>query len=181
LSKEVIRKKILDSRIKIPDHGIKSNKVCERILSWEVFKKAKIVLSYSPFKGEVDVSKINSLGNKEIYLPSVEKLNGRDEIVPRKHTGKLIKGKFGILQPPKGSQSISPELIELILVPGIAFDGQGRRIGFGFGFYDRFLKKCGNAVKAGICFEAQIADKINAAPHDVSVDFILTEKRILKI
>ncbi|MCD6422990.1 MAG: 5-formyltetrahydrofolate cyclo-ligase [Elusimicrobia bacterium] len=181
MSKEVIRKKILDSRIEIPDHGTKSKRVCGRILNWEVFIKSRIILSYSPIKGEVDVSPINNLEKKEIYLPSVEKINGRDKIVPRRHTGKLIRGKFGILQPPKDNQSISLELIELILVPGIAFDKEGKRIGFGFGFYDRFLKKCKNSIKVGVCFELQIVDEIKANPHDVGVDFIITEKRILEI
>ena len=77
---------------------------------------------------------------------------------------------------------VSPEDIDLVIVPGIAFDRSGERIGYGMGFYDRFLKKIRKDTSSiGLAYEFQIVDDIPSEETDVKVNKIITEKRVIKI
>ena len=87
-------------------------------------------------------------------------------------------GKFGIPEPME-LMKVSYKSIDAVIVPGVAFDKNGYRIGFGFGHYDKFLKKTPHAVKIGLAFEFQIVDSVPKEEHDVPVDFIITEKRVI--
>jgi 5-formyltetrahydrofolate cyclo-ligase len=92
---------------------------------------------------------------------------------------KLIPGPFDILEPPDG-KTIAPKHIDLILVPGLAFDNRGNRLGYGHGYYDRYLKlidpKC---FILGVAYSFQIIDKTPKTNHDIPVHAVLTEKYIL--
>ena len=91
----------------------------------------------------------------------------------------LVPGKFGILEPIE-TMKIAYKNIDLVLVPGIVFDKEGHRIGYGFGYYDKFLKKVPKAIKIGLAFDFQIIDKIPTEIHDVLVDMIVSEKRVIE-
>jgi len=89
----------------------------------------------------------------------------------------LKPGKFGILEPrTKIKRQKSPDVV---IVPGVAFDLQGYRIGYGKGYYDRLLKKL-KAKRIGICFDIQIIEKIPKHGHDERLDSVITEKRMVK-
>lgn len=88
-------------------------------------------------------------------------------------------GKFKIPEPIE-AMKIAYKNIDLILVPGIAFDKEGHRIGYGFGYYDRFLRRVPKAIKIGLAFDLQIVDKIPREMHDVPVDLIVTEERVIE-
>ena len=69
----------------------------------------------------------------------------------------------------------------MIVVPGVAFDARGGRLGYGGGFYDRFLASAGEgAIRIGICFEVQVVDEVPMAGHDLRVDAVVTEQRVLR-
>ena len=89
----------------------------------------------------------------------------------------LVIGKFNILEPKDRFKT--KEELDLIIVPGLVFDKKGNRIGHGKGYYDSFLKKHPNATKIGLAFEDQINKKILVEDHDIPMDFIITEKRII--
>lgn len=93
----------------------------------------------------------------------------------------LEKGVLGLLEPKKECKRLlNPEDIDLIVVPGIAFDILKNRIGYGAGYYDRFLKTTReDCLKVGVAFELQILDKINTQEHDVPLNAIITEKRVI--
>ena len=90
---------------------------------------------------------------------------------------RMKPGAYGIMQPvaQRGCDSLESDVV---IVPGVVFDLQLCRIGFGAGYYDRFLKD-NRAVKIGICYENQLVDRIEADPHDVRMDFVVTERRVL--
>ena len=90
----------------------------------------------------------------------------------------LIAGKFGILEPIE-IMKIAYKNIDLVLVPGIVFDKEGHRIGYGFGYYDKFLRKVPKAIKIGLAFDFQVIDKIPKEMHDVPVDVIVTEEGVI--
>jgi len=186
--KEKLRKKILQKRLKLENHGSLSGSICRRIFSWERFKEVRKVLSFSPVQGEVDVSQVNvyAVGKKELYLPAVgpSRAKGKGDApkiraVRCYQADKLVPGLFNIPVPPSNNPEISPEEIDLVFVPGIVFDGLGWRLGFGGGFYDDFLKDCG-AVKAGLCFQMQVVENVPHDSRDVKMDFIVTEDDILE-
>lgn len=91
----------------------------------------------------------------------------------------LTKGAYGILEP-SAVKNADENIIDIILVPGLAFDRNGGRIGFGKGYYDRLLTSS-NAIKIGLCYDFQLSDKIPTENHDVPMDYIITEKEILEI
>jgi 5-formyltetrahydrofolate cyclo-ligase len=92
-----------------------------------------------------------------------------------------MPGVFGILEPRKESARIfNPEEIDLVIVPGVAFDEHRNRIGFGAGFYDRFLESVRpSCAKIGIAFEFQIYDEVPVEEHDIPLDLVITEKRTI--
>jgi 5-formyltetrahydrofolate cyclo-ligase len=92
----------------------------------------------------------------------------------------LTPGSYGILEP-KEEKIIQPssDKIDLIIVPGVGFDEDGRRIGHGKGYYDDLLKYSKDTISIGLAFEIQILDKIPTEKHDIAVNKIITEKRLI--
>ncbi|MGR9037616.1 MAG: 5-formyltetrahydrofolate cyclo-ligase, partial [Gammaproteobacteria bacterium] len=96
----------------------------------------------------------------------------------------LQPGLWGILEPSKTrrgepGKEIGPERLDLIMVPGVAFDRSGGRLGNGAGYYDRLLAKVReDCILCGICFESQLLEHIEMEKHDVAMDFVITEKTI---
>jgi len=93
----------------------------------------------------------------------------------------MVRNHFGILQPPHAAARLVPTAaIPLFLVPGLAFDPAGRRLGYGLGCYDRaFADAAPGALKVGLAFELQILESVPADPHDVPMDFVVTEDRVI--
>jgi 5-formyltetrahydrofolate cyclo-ligase len=87
---------------------------------------------------------------------------------------------FGIAEPDGSAELVGPARIDLAVVPGLAFDRQGRRLGKGGGYYDRFLAKCG-AVKCGVCFDAMLEDVLPAGLFDVPMDIVLTDRAVIRL
>ena len=92
---------------------------------------------------------------------------------------KLVTGKYGIREP-EARHPVNPSSIRLLLIPGVAFDPDGNRVGHGKGYYDAILSRIAHgALKVGFCYDWQIVPSIPAEPHDIPVDFLLTDRRIL--
>lgn len=137
---------------------------------WQAFGK---IAAFSALSGEPDALDPWP-GNKRIALPRVcgEELMfhwvaSRAELQP---------GKFGILEP-SAEASPAGNDFDLILVPGLAFDLHGGRLGRGKGFYDRFLADA-RGLRAGVCFDNQIVDSVPAEAHDLRMDFLVTPSAI---
>jgi 5-formyltetrahydrofolate cyclo-ligase len=91
----------------------------------------------------------------------------------------LEPGRFGLLEPPSNPErAVEPREIDLVLVPGIVFDHGGYRIGYGGGYYDRFLARL-DASSIGLAFEMQLVERVPREPHDVPVDAIATERELI--
>jgi 5-formyltetrahydrofolate cyclo-ligase len=150
---------------------IKSLKICNKLEQLERFKDAKIIVSYWPLPKEVDLKELNKkyCENKTILLPVIE-----DNDISLKQFTSENKLKIDVLgiKTPLGEEFTSFEKIDLVIVPGIAFDIKGNRLGRGKGFYDRFLKKL-SAYKIGICFDFQIFDQIPVDENDMCVDEVI--------
>lgn len=151
-----------------------------QVLSWDVFACAQTVLYYLPVGAEAGTislaEKILAAG-KTLLLPRCP-ARGRMEAVQVRSLSALAPDAYGIPSPPADAEPFPPERISLALVPGVAFDREGNRIGQGGGCYDRFLPQC-SAKKAGIAFSVQVSqERLPTQPHDVKMDALITEKGI---
>ena len=179
--KKEIRDSMLQKRNSLSKEEIleKSKKIEENIMKLEQYTKAKSVMYFVSFGSEVHTHDIikNALGKKTIIVPKV----ANNEIEPSviiDFDNLVPSGKFRILEP-MDTMHIANKGIELIFVAGLAFDKEGYRIGYGVGYYDRFLKKVPKALKIGLAFDFQVMDRLPREQHDVPVDMIVTDKEII--
>ena len=180
--KNQLKESILEKRNSLSKQEIleKSEKIENKLFNLEHFRKSKTIMFFVSFNSEVDTRNMikKSFQNKTVVVPKVAQHEINPSIII--DIDNLIPaGKFGIFEPIE-AMKIAYKNIDLVLVPGIAFDKTGHRIGYGFGYYDKFLKKVPKAIKIGLCFDFQIVDKIPHEEHDVPVDFVVTEERVLE-
>jgi len=160
----------------------KSCAICKKLITSPEFQQAKTILLYCPKDDEVDTwAAITAalVQAKTACLPRTDEQT--KEITAYRISGseKLEKAAYGIFEPAGDEKkAIAAEKIDLIIVPGVAFDVHGDRVGHGRGYYDKFLAAAKNAKKVAIAFDFQVVEeKIVCESHDVTVDRIITEKR----
>jgi 5-formyltetrahydrofolate cyclo-ligase len=183
--KKEIRSMILNKRNSMLFSEVleKSERIKEQVFHMDEFKDAKTILFYVSYDNEVNthemIKKCLKI-KKQVVVPKTDINNHTMLCSSLTKWDDLIAGAYNILEPrQKCLKEISLESIDLIIIPGIAFDGQGNRIGHGMGYYDRLLKEKINAHHLGLAFEFQIVEKIPPEIHDVKVKKIVTEKRII--
>ena len=185
LSKEEIRREILRIRNSLSENEIvgNSNIISNRVISTKEYKNSASIGIYYPIGSEVNTFEIirHTLATeKAISLPRIIDSNRIVffKIIENSFEDiKMTKGKYGILENSM-SDSIMEEM-DLLIVPGIAFDLQGNRIGHGKGYYDRFLSQRKANYIIGLAFENQIINKIPKTEYDIPVNVLFTEKRII--
>jgi 5-formyltetrahydrofolate cyclo-ligase len=163
----------------------KSKAIMECLFEFANFRESRTVLFYMNLGSEVATETMIRKAleyEKFVALPWVDKKEGK--IVPLKVDdldGDLKPGYGGIREPiPQQCKAIPVENIDLAIIPGIAFDERGGRIGHGTGFYDRFIPNLDVTTrKVALAFECQIVAQIPMEPHDRYIDIIITEKRII--
>jgi 5-formyltetrahydrofolate cyclo-ligase len=162
--------------------------ITEQVLKIDCFQKAATVFVYVDFRSEVQtrslIQKMLILG-KKVIVP-VTLLQERD-LLPIQITNMdndLAPGYASILEPIEGirrTNCVLPGSIDLIFLPGSVFDERGGRMGYGGGFYDRFVsQKAPQAHRIGLCYELQVVEEAPLQDHDERMDMIVTEKRIIK-
>ena len=139
------------------------------------FHNAKVVLLYWSMEDEVQTHEFVEKWYKQktLLLPCVD----GDDLKLRQYTGQecMRSGEqFGIGEP-TGEEYTELESVDVIVVPGVAFDKEGHRMGRGRGFYDRLLKETPNAYKIGVAFEFQMVESVPVEPHDVMMDCVVSE------
>ncbi len=171
--KENLRAKIKDEKNSFSSEELKakSELIIAQLETYLLFKNAKTVMLYWSLADEVHTHKLikELLNTKRLLLPAIVD----DEIIPVEMTeiDQLQEGKFHILEP-KNNAFIGK--IDIIVVPGVAFDKNGNRLGRGRGFYDRFL--CKNRTHTvGLCFDFQLIEKVPIEANDIFVDKIISE------
>lgn len=186
--REQLRKEYLELRSKIPaqEHREKSRAIQERLIGLPFFTGAGRVALYSSFKGEVDTRLIFEQGlrhGKEIFFPAVNGVADRLVFLAAKSLQELSPGRFGIPTPPWEPERLKPFWqMDLVVVPGVAFDLKGRRLGYGGGYYDRTLSQMASGpCKLALAFEVQLVQELPPHPGEAKMDIIVTEERILEL
>lgn len=184
-SKDEIRKFIEKRRDGLDDTIKESmdNRIFNLIIGHNLFKDASVIFTYVSFKGEVNTHNIINYALKEgktICVPKIiDKSKGMD-LFKIEDLSSLSPEYCGILEPQVNLGTLSIDCVDLIIVPGLAFDMRGGRIGYGGGFYDRLLASSSADVsKVALAYEFQVFDKIPTDKWDKGVDMIMTEERII--
>jgi len=188
MKKEDIRKKILSLRNSLTEAEMesKSELIQEKLFNLPEFKKARTILFYVSTRNEVKTERmIKSVlkQGKRVVVPISDVKERKLILSELKDFDKELEPRtFNILEPKKEFfRPVFPEEIDFIIVPGIAFDKDGCRIGYGMGFYDKFLSSLKKRVPiVGLAYEFQIVDDIPVCDKDVTLDKIITEKRIIE-
>ena len=186
-SKKAIRQEILLKRDAISEN-IKKEKdtaIRQRMIRLPEFTDAKTILFYASFRSEVDTMemiKITLSQGKRTVLPKVDKENKKLKLYEIKDMNELAKGYMGILEPSVSEERLTGlDNIGLVIIPGAAFDVSGNRLGYGAGFYDRLLAGIKNKIPViAPAYEEQLIENIPSEPHDIKVDKIVTNKRVIE-
>lgn len=156
-----------------------ANDVLHNLEKIAIFKRSKSILLYSSLPDELDTAPIigTCLGQcKDIYLPRVE---GNDIVILKANDLHLAKGSYNIYEPTGDNIITDISIIDIAIIPGIAFDKKGNRLGRGKGFYDRFLSNF-KGTKIGIGYEFQLLDAIPVEEHDKCMDWVVTPNAVIE-
>jgi len=161
-----------------------SDTISRAFIASPLFRDAQTIFLYSPIKNEVRTDKIFRAAReagKRVGYPLINHRAREIEYIEVVDTEELTSGYYGILEPPKcDGRAIRPNGGDIVIVPGVAFDARGHRVGYGGGFYDRFLSEIGSEVTTvGLAFALQIIPIISEEPHDIRLGYIVTEDRMI--
>jgi len=183
ISKRTVRAAMLARRRQLAtaEQAAYGRLIQSTFLGLDVYAQAASIVLYLPVNGEVptdEVLKHALAAGKSIYLPVIHD----EEIVLRQYSqfDRLKAGKFGILEPPGESLIAHPQHIDIFIVPGVVFDLAGNRGGYGKGYYDRLLQSCSkDSMLIGFCYDFQLVEEIAVESHDIGMDMVITERRVI--
>ena len=175
------RKKLLRQNAKIIRNSLNieqiSNSIIDKIIEWKIFENAKNIMIFYPIQNEISLLKLTKNTKKNFYFPTI--VNG--EIIAKmyKNEDHFVNGKYNIPEP-TGENLNKPDIIDLIFLPALSADLFGHRLGYGKGFYDKFIPKLATkTVKIIPIPQALLTEKLLTETHDQPADYIVTENVIL--
>jgi len=181
MEKAEIRKKMLAQRHALTSKYINDNSdlIFDLLTGLREIRDAKNVLIYSHFNNEVKTGKLAGwllFNKKRVFLPVVD---GDVLLVADMSSTCFELNTYGVAQPERETACfVRPDEIDLVIVPGLAFDEAGNRIGFGKGYYDDLLAQAVNATKIALAYDFQMTDGIHPEKHDIRMDMVATPKKI---
>ena len=153
-----------------------STALCERLAGWPVLQQTRSVLTYIAFRNEIDLAPLLE------RLPGIEwsapRVVGQRLVLHPYVPDRLVRHRYGMLEPPANAPVVDPGTLDLVLVPGVAYDRRGGRMGFGGGFYDGFLPTT-PALRVGITYDACLVDELPCDEHDQRMDWIVTPTQLV--
>lgn len=180
MSKEDLRNIMKAKRkaLSADERTVLSKEIFYKLSALKEYYDAKTVCvymdSFFEVKTDLIISDCRKKGKRLLFPVTDEKTHTLSLCTD---TGEFTKGAYGILEPyPK--QTVPFDVPDIIIVPGLSFDEKKNRLGFGGGYYDRLLTEC-CALKIGICYDFQVLEEIESKEHDIKMDIIITDKRII--
>lgn len=174
MNKFDLRKQMLIKRRNISNKKELSTIIVNKIINLDIYKESRVVALYYSLKNEVETRDlIIKSQDKILLLPRI--INEKIEFIKIDNNTKYEKSSFGVMEP-VGTIYNGP--MDIIIVPGVAFDRNLNRLGFGRGYYDKYLSHK-DIYKIGICFDEQLIDNLITDDHDIKMDLIITEKEFI--
>jgi len=168
------------AEINIQDKQKADQIICDKLLSLNEIKNAKTVLTFVSTKDEVDtICFIKSLFSlhKNVAVPKCIDINGNMSFYLISSLESLLENSFGIFEPSDKSEKLQDFSNSVCIIPALSFDKNKQRIGYGKGYYDRFLKEY-KGIKIGICYDELITQKLPCDSFDISADKVITQTQI---
>ena len=173
MNKQFLRNKYKEIRKNIKDKEKQDCIIFNKVINLEEYKQSGLVLTYLSLKDEVDTIKLIKYTFKQCKKIAVPKCKGNDIVFYYINSLEdLEEGKFGILEP-KTNEIVKNFDNSICIIPGVTFDKQNNRIGYGRGFYDRFLENY-KGTKIGLTYKECICDKIDIDENDIKMEKIIT-------
>ncbi len=178
LDKPALRDRFCDVRECLSADEVRaaSSALCRRLARMAVLREAGAVMAYLAFRNEPDLGLLFDL------LPDIQWSVPRTEekrLIPHVYEpGNLIRHRYGMLEPSADAPTVEPARLDVVLVPGVSFDRRGGRLGFGGGFYDRFLTTT-SAERIGLTYDACLSEELPCAEHDQRMDWVVTPSRAI--
>lgn len=185
MSKKELRQHILEERCKLSEAYFKKANplITQYLLSLPEYQKSQHIFCFKSMKREFNTDNFMEEANrdgKSLYLPRVISMKeGKMSLLSYQPGDPLEKAKFGALEPLRNQAEILPEDVDFVLLPCVTANTRGERLGYGGGFYDRFLEKS-KAISVLVCFDALMVDDIPLDPHDHLADIVISEKGIFR-
>lgn len=189
LDKSSIRRHALRIRdsLSIEQKTKKDQAIANTLRQLKIYRSAERILFYVSFGSEVDTLKLISEEldrGRFLAVPKVVKEKGTLRIHRITALSSLKPGVFGILEPVEDCPTVDVGEVDLVIVPGVAFDTYKNRLGYGKGYYDRLLAnmkglKADKEIAIAIAYEEQIVDRLPTEPHDIKVDLLVTDERVI--
>lgn len=180
LRNEILTRRLMMSREANAEY---SRRIAENVAGMRAFVESSTIMAYWPFRNEVDTSLLVRMAltsGKRVVLPRTIKQERRlaPHIIGDVERD-LRPGAYGIMEPLPELPEAKPEEIGLVIVPGLVFDRAGNRIGYGGGYYDRFLPQLPRAAKVAVAFSLQIVPRVPFDERDRPVDYVVTEDEVI--
>ena len=186
LDKKKTRQRVLQQRraFSATEKTPAEQRMLKFLQSWDVFRQAKTIHIFISKTDEPDTSPIIESAwesGKTVAVPCVVPESFELFHSQLKSFEDLSSGALGVLEPsPEGRIKMTPESFDLVIIPGVAFDRKGGRLGYGKGYYDRFLEQTA-AFRLALAFNFQVLEKVPTEKHDVPMNGILTESGIIEV
>lgn len=155
--------------------------VGDRLFTLPEMRAARTVALFSSFGSEIDASRIIDRSHAEGHRVVLPFLDGEwMEVAEHRAGEQLVRSSYGAAEPARRI-AVAPSEVDVVVLPGLAFDRAGRRLGYGRGYYDRWLRRLGpRAFLVGICFSAQVVDRVPASSSDERVHAVITEDEVIR-
>lgn len=185
LAKEELRKRLAAVRrtLSSETRAAYAAAMCAKLVAQPAFIDASVVLAYSALRFEIDPRAAIEAAwaqGKLVALPRVVPETRAMELHAYRAGDALIESGFVVREPLASAPRVEPGDVDVVLVPGLAFDVRGHRLGYGQGYYDRLLPSLSRARRIGLAFELSLLAEVPSAAHDVPVDVLVTERRALE-
>lgn len=185
MNKNLLRKNIASLRDNIVTKERESlnERIYNNFITSELYKNSNVIFTYISFRSEVETKRLIDTAlndNKIVCVPKIDTKSNYMDVIKITSLDDLKENKFGTLEPIDDNNIIDYSKIDLVITPGLAFDLSGNRTGYGKGYYDRFFNNISDKViKVALAYKLQIVNSIDADEHDIKVNYIITEERII--
>ena len=183
IKKDEIRKQILEKRsnLSLEEVDKKSELIIENLAPY--LKNAQNIMIFMDMKNEVRITKLIELyPEKNFFISKIVNSKNREMKINKYNENELVLHKFGYYES-SSDDFYDEKILDIVIVPALAFDSSKNRIGFGGGYYDTFLNKVRgknkNTLFIGVCYDFQMIEEVPIEGHDVTLDFVINESEVL--
>ena len=183
IKKYEIRKQILEKRssLSLEEVNKKSELIIENLAPY--LKNAQNIMIFMDMKNEVRITKLIELyPEKNFFISKIVNSKNREMKINKYNENELVLHKFGYYES-SSDDFYDEKILDIVIVPALAFDSSKNRIGFGGGYYDTFLNKVRgknkNTLFIGVCYDFQMIEEVPIEGHDVTLDFVINESEVL--